>query len=341
MRFSLLTILLLLLTFIHAQNTDTTVLLIKKKVETRYDTTYIYQFKRNFAVRAIIVSKKFNLIIAPKNIFDNNDELKINYKPNIGYYYGFGGSYRNIYGQILFTIPNSQKSKNEFGSTQHTDFNISFHHDKLNETFFYQKYKGWYATKDYLGNTQNIIREDIELLKTGIRVFYQFNEQFSIHSVYKQTQLQKKSTGAWIVRLDAYYQRITADSTILLTPEQNEYYSEFSSFWKAEYYVLNFQLGYAYNFSFAKYFFISPFIFAGLGPQQVQYNNSDTKKYAINYAANLKVFAGYTRKRFYTGIIYDTQYHFTPTNSATIYTNTPFIQFSAGYRFNLRKNTSK
>jgi len=334
-RLLLLTIYFFIFSFVNAQSIDTLEKTSIVKAEIKYDTSYIYQFERKFVIRSIVASKNFNLIIAPKNNIENSESLKVKYKPNVSYYSGLGASYNNLYFQMLFSIPNSHKHEEEYGTTQYTDLNLGFHHDKLSEAFFYQKFKGLYAETNHLGYEQNIIREDIELLKTGIRVFYQFNERFSVHSVYKQTQLQKKSTDAWMARIDAYYQRITADSSILLTPEQNEYYSGINNLWKVEHYVINFQFGYAYNFSFAKHFYISPFIFAGMGPQQIQYDDLASKIYSINYSANLKLFAGYTRKRILIGIIFDTQYHITPTDIARIYTNSPFIQFSAGYRFNL------
>ncbi len=321
----------------NAQENNSGVLkFIKKTIgipASDYDTSYIYQFKPRFVLKPLIAYRDFNLNIIPTKLSDYQQELKLKYKKRENYYFGIGATNYNIQAQLFLKIPLSKKDKELNASNKCLDINLAVRSHKWSNLFYYKNFIGFYSETNLNNENQYVMRGDIEVLEIGTKSFYVLNDKFSLNAIYKQTRLQKKNIGSFLIRADAYYSKITSDSSIFISEKQKTYYSDINNFLKIEYYVLNLQAGYVYNYIFSHSFYISPIIFIGIGPQQMQFDNPVVKQYSLNYALNYRLLAGYSRKHFLTGIVVDAQYYYTPIKSAMFFSSSLYIKLTAGYRF--------
>ena len=166
-------------------------------------------------------------------------------------------------------------------------------------------------------------------------MFWVFNEKYSINAVYKQTQRQQKSVGSFLLRIEPFYMKTSADSSIFFNEIQIDFYEAISTKTEFVFYTALLEVGYTYNFVFAKKFFIAPFIFAGTGVQYFDFEGVDNKigNFYQTYGFNTRISVGYNGDIFMSGIVLDYETKYTTIAIAKFSTNSLLVRFMIGIRF--------
>jgi hypothetical protein len=185
--------------------------------------------------------------------------LSVDYK-FIGFSYGF-------YPQFI----GGNKDEKEKGKSKFSEYNFRFFLGKWLQTVDYSKIRGYYIenTQDFLpdwkpGIDSYIQFPDLKITKYGMSTSYIFNPNFSLKSITSFTEWQKESTGSFIPTMIYDYKRISLETPIL-NSKQNEY-------------DISLGAGYFYNFIIHKRFYIAPNLTAAVGAKFI---NSKTDESGI------------------------------------------------------------
>ena len=97
---------------------------VLEKLESDYDTAYIYLFPRRILIKPIALYRDFSFKVNPVSLGGYNKALNIRYRPNVNQYVGLGLNYKNFQLQFIRKIPSTYRDVAKFGKTDYTDLNI-------------------------------------------------------------------------------------------------------------------------------------------------------------------------------------------------------------------------
>lgn len=214
------------------------------------DSTYVSKFKDNFSI-SIATHNKFTIL---KQEFDNADN--VSYKPNNPVGMSVALSWKGT--SLSFGYAFDFMRDKDKGKTKSTDFQYHYYGQKIILDFFFQKYKGFYREieHDNKVNEDDItIHPDISVKQYGLFGQYVFNgNRFSSSAAFNQNEIQRKSTGSFLLGAGIYYNRLETDSTLIFDNESQK--------------LTNFQMGlnvgYSYTWVIKKWFYASVSASAGL-----------------------------------------------------------------------------
>ncbi len=216
-----------------------------------YDTTYIEPNHYNYALMSNYVgnyeSYKFSSKFPTESI-----EFAPNVTTRVGLYFGWRWLF------LGYTIDSGELFHNQ-PKNRNTEFVLSLYSSKIGVDLYYRKTGNDFKIKSVNGfndvsNIKSYNNSDFDGLRAsmkGINLYYIWNNNhFSYPAAYSQSTNQKISCGSWIAGLSYSEHNIDFDITKL------PWYSSESSlaleFTKVDYIDVNFNMGYSYNWVFAK-----------------------------------------------------------------------------------------
>ena len=204
---------------------------------------------------------------------------------------------------------------------------------------FYRDYKGFYLddyktyypnwNQDSLGYPKS---PSLRSTEVGLNLGFNFNKNFSMNAAFAQGERQKKSAGSFLMGISERYQHIETD-TSFVPPTQGEYYPNLDKFMYGNFISTIFSLGFGYQVVVKKFHF-TPVLMAGSGFQFQSYEQTNKKRFWINYPtyASAKAQIGYNGDHFFTNIIYITEFNTIPIKESRIRMFHNWIEFGIGMR---------
>lgn len=194
-----------------------------------------------------------------------------------------------------------------------TDWNFSFYTSKVGVDIFYRKRdKGFKITdingfKDNAGNeikTHNRIFDGISVTQRGFNVYYIFNnKRFSYPAAYSQTTNQRISCGTFILGFNYAEQSFNVGSDKLDANIQ-AVISPHLKFNNVEYKDYSINLGYSYNWVFAKNCLANISVTPAIGYKNTSFRFEGGKDFIknINFDLITRVGLVYNNSRYFIGI---------------------------------------
>lgn len=293
---------------------------------------------------------KFDVSNEVENYYLPFEQGILNVKPNLGTRYALVFNYRFVSLRLgIRPKPSSESMENE-GESKSFRLKIKFLFDNWSHQFEYNYIQGYYVNNstdifaEYTGYDSN---RHVQFPSFTTSVFsgssiYKINKNYSLKATESQTEIQLKSTGSFMPRID--YQIYSIYGTDILINKQGEEiqrdnYNTYLGFNTV------FNMGYYYTFVHKRNWYLNLFAIPGVGFDLYENTKVTMENITSNaYFDMLMSFQtgagiGYNSKRYYYGM----EYSYRLTNDKydgeriQFYTTRNEFHVFIGYRFKAPK----
>jgi hypothetical protein len=309
----------------------------RKKNEKNKLPENIESFPKNFLIRPRFVYPEVSVNVSNR-MFGKGEKFK--YKPAMPGVVGLSLKIKKVYISAAIQLPASEQLKKQYGETKFRNININIQGRIVNWGLFYRDYRGFYL-KDYESYYPNWNKDSLgypkspslRIIEGGLNLGFNFNKNFSMNAAFAQGERQKKSAGSFLMGLSERYQRIEAD-TSFVPPTQGKLYPNLDKLKYGNFTSTIIYLGFGYQFVIKKVHF-TPILLAGSGFQIQSYEQTDKKRFWINFPtyATAKAQLGYNGDHFFANLIYGTEFNTIPIKESRIRLFHNWLEFGMGLRF--------
>lgn len=282
------------------------------KDELNYDADYIFSYRDKLTIKTYLSAKSDQLT--------QQGGIKrdlMTYEVNRPYRFGLGVSYKwlNLAATLFSPVTNSQLK--EKGKTSTFDLRITTNGRTFLTDVWIQQFKGF-----YLVNTLNLIpkwdksgifyqRNDISTFDFGGVAYYNLrHRKFSFKALFSQNERQLKSKGTPIIGVNwtVFQMKSSADSSLIPFSVENNFKAS-EQINRINVRSLGTGIGYAYNFVFSKFWFLSLQGTYFVNAQTYRYHSKISPEEGTLYAgfrANVlwRGTFGYNSDKNYYGLIF-------------------------------------
>lgn len=265
------------------------------------DTIYIEQFEKQNNIQVNTWITDVNFTINPQL---ENKNFMIRLSPNVRNQIGVSFGLKKVTLFLGGQIPGTESNTGAFGKTNFIDFSFAYFKNRWGGEIYFRTFNGLYRSANDV--TPRTIRSDARLTNYGFNLFYSFNKKFSYRSAISQQELQRKSSGSFVILGNIHYRSMVADSSIIPAPIDN--FSNFGALTglaDIRFTTINFRPGYGHNFVFKNgLFFISPSLFGGIGLGAYEFRGSGGIHAGTNidFEAHGKLSMGFNHKHWFGNI---------------------------------------
>ncbi len=332
-----------------------TVNLIAQENESKKDTTatnsdrslFIEDYNNQLNI-------KFDVSNEIENYYIPFDQGILNIRPNLGINYALVFNYRFVSLRLGIRPKPSSESIENKGKTNSFRMSIKFLFDKWNHQFEYNYIEGYYVNNSTdifseLSGSDSNRHVQFPSLTTSIfsgSSLYKINKNYSLKATESQTEVQLKSIGTFMPRID--YRIYSIYGSELFINKQGE---EIQRDHYNTYLGLNtvFNIGYYYTFVHKKNWYLNLFAIPGIGfdlyenTKVTMEDTSDNTYFDLLISFQTGAGLGYNSKRYYFG----TEYNHRLTNDKydgeriQFYTTKNEFHIFIGYRFKAPKSIRK
>lgn len=306
----------------QAQTEKSTDTIIKKRVSNEYIELYDDYFKLRLGF-----SNGFNSF----HIKDKGDNLDFTLTPNQRVRTTFTFIYKFIEIDLGYTpeFISFNKDNDIKGKTKFFNFATRFFSGKWLHNLQFSKTKGFYVDKADIGVSENVLFPNFDVMKIGGSTSYILNPNFSIRSIFVQSEWQKKSAGSFIPSVSYYFTQIKNGN-----PSKDNIY--------------DFAAGpsYYYNWVIGGNFLVSAGVYGGVGFNytNTRYSNGlpQENNSGLSLQAQERFTLGYNSKNIYAGVttsLNSFYYHSDP--KIHLQDQQQFFEFYVGYRFKASDKINK
>ena len=302
------------------------------------DSSYILKYARANDIRVLYGGEGTSLAYGSKR--NGGQKINADVYNNVNDLIGFGITYKILDADISYSLPKTRLMEEDRENLEQFRLSLS--------------YTGrHYALRGFLIDSKGVVSEDVakqfksnadvRFFKVGAQVTYYFNAQkYSYRAANFQSELQRKTAGSFLLRLEPSYKQLEAKSG--LVPESRDLvsvYGEQAGLQHVNAPGLLVMPGYGVNVVVAKgKFFFSPYVMGGPGFAVNTYKSDQGNLSAVNmeWAAIMALNIGYNGDRAYAAFKVAGDLYYTPLNPAYFTTTSLKINITVGYRF---KNIEK
>lgn len=305
-----------------------------KQVRDSIRMHYIEEFHDYYSIWPMLKYRSLDFAIENKNREGN----RISFNPNGNYKIGAGFHLFELSVEVSFAIPIAVRDEDIFGKTTSRDLQINMLTKSAGLDLYYQRYTGFYKNdraNQPLPGTPYPQRPDIETRNLGGSGFYVWNnKKFSIRSSYNYADRQVKSAGSFIIYGTINSFSVKGDSAILSANARQEF-GEGADFIDLRYTTFSIAPGYSYNLVLKRFFINGT---AAIGPAHhwVHYqteNGTEENDIVFNSSYTIRVGAGYSGHRFFTGAGFVLQSRVLTYQDIRFENSTSVFRLLVGYRF--------
>lgn len=295
---------------------------------------YIEEFPDDFSIWPMLKYRSLSFSITDKN----DAQPSVTFNPNNDFKLGAGFYLFDLTFEVSFSVPIAVRDEAIYGKSKSTDLQINMLTKSVGLDLYFQKYSGFYKDDGRVKIPPGEAypqRPDIITRNVGLSVFYVWNnKKFSIRSSYNYADRQKKSAGSFILYGTINSFTLAGDSAILSTSNQREL-GNGSDFVRLRYTSFSLAPGYSYNLVLKRVFFNGTF---ALGPAHhwIYYQTETGKGHydiLFNSTYTLRLAAGYTGNRFFTGTGIVLQSRVVKFQDLRFENSTSVFRLLVGYRF--------
>ncbi len=302
------------------------------------DSTFILRhFLRN-DIRVFYGYQANSLIYGSVN--DSDPNLSGDLYENFNDFIGVGITYKWIDGNLTFSLPGTAYLNQERSNLDQFTLGLNATGRQLAFRGFIRNTKGMVAeTPDPEFKSLPTLHE----LKIVAQFTYIFNaEKYSYRAALYQSELQKRTVGSWMLRIEPFYRELGARQAIIQAPYDNV--SRFGEQTGLQYIGapgIVVKPGYGINISWKQgKYFLSPMIFGGTGVAFNRYTSDSGTHYKTNmeWSGNILLNAGYNGSRTYCRVQSSVSIGYTKIDPAYLMTKDFEIELLVGYRFSDLEN---
>ncbi|MCF6306887.1 MAG: DUF4421 domain-containing protein [Flavobacteriaceae bacterium] len=341
MKYQILFLLILVSTFLFAQNNQVENDSISENLKTPFVEEHLQQLNISFEVS----NERTNYKVP----FEGENFLV---KSNLNIRYAFVFSYKFFSIRLGIRPQISDLEEQNKGKTKLFRLRVKLLFDKWSHNIEYLRNEGY-----YIGNSADINIEEVNQnfhiqfpsLVTNIiqgNSFYKFNDNYSVRAVESQTEIQLKSAGTFMPGIDYKYYNLKGADEVKISPSEiifRDNYNELKGF------IVGVNAGYYYTFVFHKYLFAN--LYANTGGNIDFYkstnyesgNSNNNTNTAFVFSFKSGISAGYNGKKIFAGLGYDYSYSSEKFNENSTQIQPSKDQFNVylGYRFKAPKQLRK
>jgi hypothetical protein len=268
---------------------------------------------------------------------ENAPDFNGNIYANTNDYIGLGITYKWLDGDMSFSLPGTTYLREERSNLTQFKLGMSYTLRKIAVRGYFQESKGV-----VIAGANNEFQSTPSLHETrlGLQVTYLFNAgKYSYRAALYQSEVQMKSAGSFMVRLEPFYRSLGGQGTSMI-PAAWDVATRYGEQAGLEYVKAPGILvlpGYGFNFVFAdSKLFISPMVFAGLGAAFNTYEGINGKVNYTNmeYAATFNMNMGYNGSRYYSKLQFSYDAFYSPLNPSFLTATNVMLSLWVGMRFN-------
>jgi hypothetical protein len=297
------------------------------------DSNYIMRYARQNDVRFLYGGEGTSLGFGSR--YEGN-RISTSIYNNVNDLIGAGITYKIIDADISFSLPKTRLLEEDRENL--TQFRLAMSYTGRTWAFrgYVTKSTG-VISSDENGGTES--QPDVKMIKVAGQITYNFNERrYSYRAANFQNELQKKTAGSFLIRLEPFYRHLEAPTG--LVPDNRDLVTTYGDQAGLQYVRspgLLLMPGYGVNVAILKgKIFISPIVLIGPGFAVNTYRSDTGKRTLLNYewGSSAAINLGYNGVKMYGTLraTYDTYY--TSLNPAYLTTTNLKISLTVGYRFN-------
>ncbi len=296
------------------------------------DSNYIMRYAKQNDIRFLYGGEGTSLGFGSKQ---EGNHISTSLYNNVNDLIGMGLTYKIIDADISFSLPKTRLLEEDRENLDQFRLALSYTGRKLAFRGYFTKSTGM-ISKDENGEFES--QPDVRLLKFAVQITYNFNEKkYSYRAANFQNELQKKTAGSFLIRLEPFYRYLEAPTK--LVPQERDLISTYGNQAGLQYVGapgLLLMPGYGINVALLQgKFFISPIVLIGPGLAVNTYRGEKGKNTSLNFewSAAAAINVGYNGETMYGTLraAYDTYY--TSLNPSYLTTMNLKISLTVGYRF--------
>lgn len=191
-----------------------------------------------------------------------------------------------------------------------TDFNVSLYSARAGLDLFYRDSNEGFrisGLKGFYNNDNTPLRDydthfdGLSVTQIGLNVYYIFNKKFSLPAAYSQSAQQTRSAGSFILGAGYNYQKFLFDKSALDARIQEQLRPGLLD--NIKYHDLSINLGYSYNWVFAKNFLANLTLTPSVGYKNPSLKMPDSKTLlsSINFDFITRASLTYNDGKYFAG----------------------------------------
>ena len=227
-----------------------------------------------------------------------------------------------------------------------TDFNLSLYSSRFCLDLFYRKSSDLYKIKKLTGfdNEKSLLHngnsyfDGLDVKQLGVSLYYVFNKRVSYNAAYRQMDKQRMSAGSFV--LGAGYNKQEFDfNHDEFAPAIKEQLDDRLKFKTLEYNDFSLNLGYCYNWVFAKNLIASASLTPAVSYKKASLEYADNKEKlgCISFDLTTRADIAYNNGRYYAAASFvSNTYHYSK-NEISALNSFGVFKVYVGYNFWRRK----
>lgn len=297
------------------------------------DSTFVYKFEKPNDVRLIYGTQGSSLEYGSKN--ETNPSVPTSIFNNVNDFVGIGLTYKILDADITFSLPKTRLLEEDRENLNQFKFSLSYTGRKFTIRGLISDTKGM-VSADPMDRFQS--NADVHQFRISAQFTYIFNHQkYSYRAAMFQNELQRKTAGSFLLRLEPFYRGLGAGSGLVPSSYDNvQTYGDQVGleYLKAPGFLV--MPGYGVTITpFDEKFYVAPLIFGGPGLafNFYQGNLGDFTYTNFEWAAVAALNVGYNGVRTYLNLNITGDINYTPLNPTYFTSSNLKISLTFGYRF--------
>lgn len=299
---------------------------------------------------AYVTPNRFNLRVMPQYTYGYeyyrfstpNKAQSIVISPAANNKIGIYGGWRWIFLGYSFTLDKIQPEVDMELNLYCSRAGLELFYRKRSDGFKIQSLKGFYDDNLPLKNYNREI-DGLSTLQMGVNAFYIFNyRKFSFPAAFSQLTTQRVNAGSVILGVSFHEQQFMFDHT-KIDPKISKQMLPELQFQKESYMDISINLGYSFNWVFAKNFLANISATPALGYKNTslksKINNSKEFISSINIDLISRLAVVYNNGRYYAGASLVSHTYSYNKSSLSILNGFGYLKVYAGFNFWRRKQT--
>lgn len=300
------------------------------------DSLYVMGFTRKSDVRMHYTSQRYLLMYGSKR----QSSKASGQFSNVSELLGGGFTYKFLDIDLAFSLPQSKILQT--GLQNLTQFRLSGSYSSRRWTIrgYWLQSTGLVAA-DAEGNF--VSGPTVDMLSLGVPFTYYFNHsRYSFRAAAFQNELQRKSAGSVLLRVEPFYRRLgVANNLVPVSLDKPATYGEQAGLKYAYAPGVTIQPGYGYNWvTRNSRWFVSPMIFFGGGVAINVYKGNSGERTSVNaeWKGSAVLNIGYNSPRFYAAFRSSFEYDYFLLDPSYFQTTDLKLGLTIGYRFTHLEN---
>ncbi len=297
------------------------------------DSIFVRKFDKPNDIRLIYGTQGSSLVYGSKN--ETNPAIPTSLFNNVNDFVGIGLTYKILDADITFSLPKTRLLEEDRENLDQFRFSLSYTGRKFAIRGLISDTKGMISV-DPMDRFQS--NADVHQYRISAQLTYIFNHQkYSYCAAMFQNELQRKTAGSFLLRLEPFYRGLGAGSGLVPpTYDKAATYGDQVGlkYLKAPGFLA--MPGYGVTITpFGERFFISPMIFGGTG-LAFNFYEGDLGEFTytnVEWAAMAALNIGYNGDRTYLNLNITGDVNYTPLQPSYFTSSNLKISLTFGYRF--------